>query len=492
MTEYGFRLEDAPDMPRAGDVLVDRYRLNEVIGEGGFAAVFRATDLRVEQEVAVKVLDPLMSRRPRYVARFNREIRTITSLRHPNTITVTDRGTTDRGCLFLVMELLQGKPLDRLLKEEGSLAPERVAHIALQVLKSLAEAHDKGIIHRDIKPANVFLVRMAGEKDFVKVLDFGIAKSMEEDDSSGALTCTGEVLCSPHYVAPERLRENVTFPASDLYSLGIMMLELLDGRPPYDGDNAMSITICHAMVHEPVPIAPEHLNGPLANVLRRSTAKLVEARYQSADAMLADLQPVVHGLLSGGLTRDAAAIPDTAPMAGTQRRRALLITAGLGAVATVGLAAVLVAAVQGGGPIETQAAAGGSERLATAPESPADHAPAPSGPDPVPAAADEGLWEPAPTMPAGPEAPEPEPPGEPTPSAVPEAEATPRAEAVAPVEDAPRPVARPRPAGPPRERPERPVAPAPVEVAPRPAAAESPAEEGSRQPRVRPTNLRPY
>ena len=295
MTETEFRLANTPEMPRPGDVVAERYQIESVLGEGGFAAVFRAHDQRVGQPVAIKVLDPIMSRRAQFAARFDREIRTVSSLRHPNTISVTDRGSTEAGCLYVVMELLAGRPLDSVLYDQGAMEPERAAHIVSQVLKSLIEAHSQGIIHRDIKPANIFLVNLPGEKDFVKVLDFGIAKSLDDGDSA-TLTQTGEIMCSPHYVAPERVRDLQNFPASDIYSVGIVLIELLEGRPPIDGENTFAIAIQHASMETPVPVSAKVLNGPLGRVIQNAVAKPVALRYQSAEEMLLDIQAAMKGL----------------------------------------------------------------------------------------------------------------------------------------------------------------------------------------------------
>ncbi len=203
------RLANDPQMPRLGTVVGRRYEVQTVLGEGGFAVVYAAYDARTKAKVAVKVLDPIMSRRNEFASRFIREVETVSQLRHHNSISIFDAGETENGCLFLVMELLDGQSLDVLIEREGALPAERVGHIASQILKSLQEAHSNGIIHRDLKPANVFIANVAGERDYVKVLDFGIAKSIDESQDS-SLTATGQVMCSPHYVAPERVNVKVT------------------------------------------------------------------------------------------------------------------------------------------------------------------------------------------------------------------------------------------------------------------------------------------
>lgn len=284
-----YRLSNDAAMPKYGDLLKDRYRIESPLGEGGFAAVFKAYDTTTGAHVAVKILDPLMSRRPEFTQRFLREVETISALTHYNTIRVTDKGETATGCLFLVMELLDGDALDDLVAKRGPMPPPLVRRVAIQVLRSLAEAHAKNIIHRDIKPANIFMVNIPGETDHIKVLDFGIAKSLDNPNDS-ALTSTGQVMCSPHYVAPERIVDHVTLPASDIYSLGVTMIELLEGKPPYESETPIQLVMKHARVDSPVPMRPETANGPLGGVLARATAKDLRQRYENAQQMLDDLQ----------------------------------------------------------------------------------------------------------------------------------------------------------------------------------------------------------
>jgi len=281
-------LANDPDMPKPGDVIDDRYEVLRVIGEGGFAAVYKCHDRRTQKDVAIKVLDPMMSRRGEFSQRFLREIRTVSQLRHHNTIKVTDAGKTNVGCLYLVMELLEGEALDEILDREGALPPARVQRIMSQVLKSLIEAHQDGVMHRDMKPANVFIAKIPGETDYVKVLDFGIAKSRDETADT-SLTATGQVMCSPDYVAPERVRDHVCFFSSDLYSLGIMMLEMLEGELPYKGDTPIMVALQHARTDSPVPIKPYTLEGPLGAVVEKAVNKDASKRYQSAEEMLEDL-----------------------------------------------------------------------------------------------------------------------------------------------------------------------------------------------------------
>lgn len=296
------RLADDPAMPRPGDVLDDRYRIENVLGEGGFAAVFKATDAKTGKAFAVKVLDPIMSRRDEFRRRFFLEIANSSKLNHINTIHVSDQGETDTGCLYLVMELLEGKSLDELIDERGPMPAHLVRSVAVQTLRSLREAHNLNLLHRDIKPANIFIVENATDADdvFVKVVDFGIAKSMDSSNDA-ALTSTGQVMCSPHYVAPERIVDHHTYPSSDIYSLGISMIEMLEGKPPYDGENTIQLVMMHARMDSAVPMGENTLHSPLVDVIRRATHKDHSRRYQSADEML-DALRAVQGLQSGPAT----------------------------------------------------------------------------------------------------------------------------------------------------------------------------------------------
>lgn len=286
--EIQTRMADAKEMPKVGEIIGDRYRVDSILGEGGFAVVFKCHDQRTHTDVAVKVLDPMMSSRADFKARFDREVKTVSSLRHHHTIKIFDNGSTERGCAFLVMELLKGSDLDGIIEKGGPMDPARVQRITIQILKSLHEAHSKSIVHRDLKPANVFIADIPGETDYVKVLDFGIAKSQEEGQDKN-LTATGQIMCSPDYVAPERVVQSLTFPSSDLYSLGIMMIEMLEGKLPYKGETPIAVALQHARVDSPVPIDPQVEHGPLGPIVRKAVAKDYSERYQSAEDMLADL-----------------------------------------------------------------------------------------------------------------------------------------------------------------------------------------------------------
>jgi tRNA A-37 threonylcarbamoyl transferase component Bud32 len=277
-----------PTMPKIGQRVVGRYDIVRLLGQGGFAAVFEAVDSRASGRVAIKVLHAEKSYDESFAKRFRQEVMLVRQLQHPNTIKITDAGTTETGCLFMVMEYVQGKELVDLMQRSGAMAPERVVRIGEQVLKALSEAHSKGIVHRDLKPQNIMVGSLGGEEDYVKVLDFGIAKALEPD-SQLVQTQAGMVFCTPKYAAPEILMARGVTPAADVYALGLIMVEMATGRAVIDAPSEAE-TIARALSPEPIPIPPNILNTPLGQVLAKACAKTLAERYKNADDMLADLR----------------------------------------------------------------------------------------------------------------------------------------------------------------------------------------------------------
>jgi eukaryotic-like serine/threonine-protein kinase len=275
-----------PD-PMIGQVLGGKYTVVRLIGEGGMGAVYEGEQQlgTTKRKVAVKTLHPHLSRDPKIKARFEREVGTIAELEHPNTIQVYDFGTTAEGILYIVMEFLQGKSLADAIEKGGPMAPERVVNILQQVCGSLEEAHGRGIVHRDLKPDNVVLVERAGKKDFVKVLDFGIAKrSKEEDKDEQKLTQQGMVLGTPPYMSPEQFTGRPIDSRSDIYSLGVMTYEMLSGKLPFKADTAWEWATQH-MTQPPIPIEslPEasRATEPMRAALRKALAKSPDDRFQT-------------------------------------------------------------------------------------------------------------------------------------------------------------------------------------------------------------------
>jgi eukaryotic-like serine/threonine-protein kinase len=274
---------------RAGDVVAGRYRLLEEIGRGGYAIVFRATDLDGGHEVALKTVRPVTPRPEEALARFKREAALISKLRHPNTVRILDYGMERE--VYISMELLQGRPLSTELDGKTQLPVARAVAVCCEVLKSLAEAHALGIVHRDLKPENIFLVENKDGSESIKVLDFGIAKLTKDAShlDPQALTLQGRAMGTPNYMSPEQAKGHDLTPHSDLYTIGILLFEMIAGRPPYAGGSAMEIMLRH--VNDPVPRLPlqELRNTPIERAIRKALAKDPERRFSSASQMLAAL-----------------------------------------------------------------------------------------------------------------------------------------------------------------------------------------------------------
>ena len=288
-----------------GEIVGGRYRIDAVLGGGGFGAVYRATQLNLDRPVALKVLHAGLVVTEGALERFRREAELAQQLKSPNTVRVYDFGTTDHGLPFIVWEFLEGRALDAVLAAEGPMPPARVAHVARQILKALMEAHATGIVHRDIKPANVVLTDFPGERDFVKVLDFGIAKDTRAD--SAPMTLGASPMGTPAYMSPEQVRNDPVGPGADLYALGLTMAELLVGRVVVQGRSLAEVLWTHNSA-DPIALPAEVSSGPLGGVVHRATQKAVELRYRTAADMLMDLE---RALGTGGPSIPASAMAAT-------------------------------------------------------------------------------------------------------------------------------------------------------------------------------------
>jgi serine/threonine-protein kinase len=275
-----------------GQTLGGKYKVLRLIGEGGMGAVYEGEQQlgTTKRKVAIKTLHTHLSRDPKIKARFEREVGTVAELEHPNTIQVYDFGTHDDGILYIVMEFLQGKSLATVLEKEGAMAPDRVERVMQQICGSLEEAHGRGIIHRDLKPDNIVLVDRAGKKDFVKVLDFGIAKrSQEPDTREQKLTQQGTVLGTPPYMSPEQFSGRPIDARSDIYSLGVMAYEMLTGKLPFSANTPWEWATQH-MTQAPIPIEShaEAMRAPagMRSAILRALAKEPEARFQTVKTFI--------------------------------------------------------------------------------------------------------------------------------------------------------------------------------------------------------------
>lgn len=218
--------------PLIGTVINQRFKVIERIGEGGMGAVYRAEQIGMSRSIAVKVLLRELTENETVLRRFHLEALAVSKLRHPNTIQIFDFGETEDGLLYIAMELLQGRPLVDVLRKEKQLSVKSALHVIAQVAMSLREAHSKGIVHRDLKPDNIFLETVDGDPHFAKVLDFGVAKVAEGDGKQKTLTQAGAIFGTPKYMSPEQSRGVETDARSDIYSMGVILYELLSGRVP--------------------------------------------------------------------------------------------------------------------------------------------------------------------------------------------------------------------------------------------------------------------
>lgn len=281
-----------------GTVLADRYRLVRRIGEGGMGSVYQAEHITIGRKLAVKVLAPEFCDSPEVVARFLQEARTASMLHHEHIVDITDFGYTKQGLAFLTMEYLEGEDLATLLAREGRQPWTRVRRIVLQICRALDAAHEAGIIHRDMKPDNCFRIKRGGNPDFIKILDFGIAKVIEgknpsRGDKPKMATEAGTLLGTPEYMAPEIARDQKPDARVDVYSLGVVMYELLTGTVPFKGQTFMA-TVAMQMVDEPEPPrkrAPDaNIPEVIEKVVLRALAKDPAERYQTirelADAII--------------------------------------------------------------------------------------------------------------------------------------------------------------------------------------------------------------
>jgi serine/threonine-protein kinase len=240
------------DDPLVGKVLSERYRIVRKIGEGGMGAVYQAEHALIEKKMALKILFQDLTRRPDLIARFLQEAKSASRIGHENVIDISDFGQSPEGLVFIAMEYLDGQDLGKLLKKEGAIHWERARPILMQIAKGLRAAHGNGIIHRDMKPENVYLVQREGRPDFVKVLDFGIAKIVNDDTGGPALTQTGMIFGTPEYMSPEQAQGSTPDHRVDIYAVGCIMYHMLTGQVPFTADNFMGILTKH-LLEPPVP-----------------------------------------------------------------------------------------------------------------------------------------------------------------------------------------------------------------------------------------------
>jgi len=316
-------------MLQTGTIFQDRYRIQCEVGRGSFGIVYAAEDLQNGQTVAVKVLLPWTRTNESLRHRLKREAKLTRLLKSPHAVRILDLQEVPDGELYIVMEFLAGEELSHLLARERRLSPDRAIEIARQTLDALGEAHAMGVIHRDLKPHNIFICRDAYDAVMVKVLDFGIAKVAGTEDGSGLaettkLTAPGGILGSPPYMSPEQCRGESLTPASDFYSLGIVLHELTTGRVPFDDPNMVQVLMMHNSAPLP-PLPPAIANTALGRAITRSLEKDPRARFRTAAEFMAALsssgvQPPVKSSMkpaanaaAGSAAFPGATIPSASP-----------------------------------------------------------------------------------------------------------------------------------------------------------------------------------
>ena len=264
-----------------GYLLGDRYRIIDTLGEGGMANVYLAEDIILQRKVAVKILRLDLQKEPQTLARFQREALATSELSHPNIVSVLDVGT-DHGLPYMVMEYVDGPNLEEYIQKKSPLDLHEVIRIMDQILSAMTLAHKHNVIHRDLKPQNVLM----DKKGNIKIADFGIAVALNQS----SITQTNSAMGSVHYMSPEQTRGGLVTKQSDIYSLGIILYELITGKVPFNGDTPVAIALKHAQ--EPIPsIRKKDPKVPqaLENVVLKATAKDPRDRYASAQGMKADL-----------------------------------------------------------------------------------------------------------------------------------------------------------------------------------------------------------
>jgi serine/threonine protein kinase len=297
-----------PNDPFIGREILDgQYRILQKIGTGGMGSVYKAEQPTMNRMVAIKILHPKLTNRQDLASRFRREARAMAQLSHPNTVKVFTYGELEDGSLYIVMEFLEGRNLNRAVKRDGPLPLERAVSILIQVCGALQEAHSMGIIHRDLKPENIFLCKQMGIDEYPKVLDFGLAKVTEQQMRPGSVNLTqeGMVFGTPEFMSPEQAQGHPLDATSDIYSLAVILYEALTGKLPFDAKSPMEFIQKH-VITPPIAVS-QRVNGltfpsGLDEVIARALSKGPRDRYQSAIEFAAALRPYAG---SGGALVDS-------------------------------------------------------------------------------------------------------------------------------------------------------------------------------------------
>ncbi|HSC89091.1 MAG TPA: serine/threonine-protein kinase [Polyangiaceae bacterium] len=337
-----------------GATIDGRYLVEKVLGEGGMGVVYRCRHTIIDKLVAMKVLRADMARNQEVTERFLNEARSASSIGNPHIIDISDFGRLPDGATYFIMEYLDGQSLAALMKEHDALPEERILKIAVQLAEGLAAAHDRGIVHRDLKPDNVFVVRRGMQADFVKILDFGIAKVAT---TNSKLTQAGQVFGTPHYMSPEQAAGSPVDLRSDIYALGVMLYEMTSGQLPFDAENFMAILTQH-MYRAPSPFAtlnrlPRPISVDLEAVIFKCLAKDPAERYQT----MAELANDLHALRTGNRPDAVRSAPEVTPPRSNKRYGLVAALVGVGAAGALWWSANQRAVAIGPDPIAPAPAA---------------------------------------------------------------------------------------------------------------------------------------
>ncbi len=279
--------------PYTGKTIAERYEIEELIGSGGTSVVYRALHLQLRRTVAIKMLKSHLVTDEESKLRFEQEARAVSSLTHPNVITVYDVGVTKYGEPYIVMEHLQGGSLFEAVKESGPMPWRRALPIFVQACSALAHAHKKDIVHRDVKPSNIMIVPTDDDPEFVKIVDFGLAKLRSLTGAGQRLTKTGEVFGSPQYMSPEQCTGKALDQRTDIYSMGVAMFEALAARPPFR--EKTTIETLRRQIKDPAPkfseVDPDLVvPPPLEYIILKCLAKNPDDRYQKMEQLRSELE----------------------------------------------------------------------------------------------------------------------------------------------------------------------------------------------------------
>jgi eukaryotic-like serine/threonine-protein kinase len=291
-------------MAMVGEVVAERYELEELVGTGGMSSVYRARDRQLDRNVALKILHEHHLEDDEHVERFRREARAVARLSHPNIVTVIDRGESEDGSQFIVFEFVDGENLKELVEREGPLPADEALRLAIGIARGLAFAHAEGLIHRDVKPQNV----MISDDGRPQVTDFGIARSL---DIERGVTQTGTVLGTSNYIAPEQASGEHVDACSDIYSLGVVLFELLTGTLPFDGENFVAIAMRH--INEPAPdvrAARPAIPPRVAAAVDRALQKDPRRRFKSMDEFATELESARKDAKNGPVDTSATVVKE--------------------------------------------------------------------------------------------------------------------------------------------------------------------------------------